>query len=704
MGVLLRTSLRLVAPLALSVVALTTVLPAAVATPAAFPQAQVAAAGLPSVPLAVRAMGTFTGVDLTWNLPADEGTADGVTGFVVHRIANGAETTYSVARGPATAHSWADVQRIPGATYAVVGVNADGEGPASTPVEAAPRSEAITVASTAKGSDGVTRTYLGQLAAQGATQVVPLAASGATQQVDPDIAVSPDGRQVAFSQGRTSLWSVSAVAPQAPPVKILDGSSGIAKPAWSPDGTRIAVERLQPDGSTCIDIVAVAGGTPIRVGCGMAGPTWLPDSQTLVVAGQTSSLLQRVQARVNGAVLTTYAGTELARDPAVSPNGLWIAYLKGTAAAMIPVGGGTAQVGDSGGTSAESLSWAPNTSGLILNRRTAAGSSLFTVPVSPEGVLRRSSAFLFDAPAGELIGSAVWQGYRVAIKPTATVVGPNLSVPFDLTGLATPVSVTCELDGTPRSPCTSPFQQTGVTSGTHVLKVSAVEAGGRGSHAVRYLNVDAVAPTAQLTSPTFDVTKAATATIAYTGADSSGIGSYDVRYRTATYLGNFGAYVTAASATKAKSITLNVAAGNELCVSVRARDVFGNVSGWTAERCFSRPLDDRALTATGWSRGTNGVYYLGTVTSSGTKGASVTRTVQAKRLFLVATKCATCGTLTVTYGGKVVGTVSLYKATTEYQAIIPLPTPSAFLSGTVKLTIRDAGKTNQLDGLAVRRT
>jgi hypothetical protein len=97
-------------------------------------------------------------------------------------------------------------------------------------------------------------------------------------------------------------------------------------------------------------------------------------------------------------------------------------------------------------------------------------------------------------------------------------------------------------------------------------------------------------------------------------------------------LATFGSYVTAAIATKATSITLNVAAGNEYCVSVRARDVFGTVSGWTAERCFSRPLDDRAMTAVGkWYRGANGVYYLGTVTSSNVNGVSLTRTVQAKR-------------------------------------------------------------------------
>jgi hypothetical protein len=48
----------------------------------------------------------------------------------------------------------------------------------------------------------------------------------------------------------------------------------------------------------------------------------------------------------------------------------------------------------------------------------------------------------------------------------------------------------------------------------------------------------------------------------------------------------------------------------------------------------------------------------------------------------------------VYYGGRWVGAVSLYKATTDYQAVLALPTPTTYLSGTVQLTVRDAGKSN----------
>src|SRR5882757_528572 len=121
MGVLLRTSLRLVAPLALSVVALTTVLPAQAVTEA-----------VPSVPLDVKAVGTFTGVELSWQAPTEW---EGLTGYVVHRTVGGTVTTYPwVATSTAsTERAWVQAERIPGATYSVAATSAEGEGPASTP-------------------------------------------------------------------------------------------------------------------------------------------------------------------------------------------------------------------------------------------------------------------------------------------------------------------------------------------------------------------------------------------------------------------------------------------------------------------------------------------------------------------------------------------------------------------------------------------
>ena len=263
----MRTFLRFATPMALSAVFLTAAVPATAVT--GFTTSTQQAASVPSVPLGVRVKGTFTGIDLAWNLPADEGTVDGVTGFVVRRSVNGTETAYTVPRTAVTTFTWQDNERLPKATYSVAAVNADGEGPSSTPGPAdtvpgatvADPTDAITVAHTVT-TGGVSRTFLGQIAVQGATHVIPIATSGPTQQVDKAIAASADGRQVVFSQAKTSLWTVSAVVPHAQPVKILDGSSGITAKSWSPDGTRIAFEREQ-DGTSCVEVIGATGGAPI---------------------------------------------------------------------------------------------------------------------------------------------------------------------------------------------------------------------------------------------------------------------------------------------------------------------------------------------------------------------------------------------------------------------------------------------------------
>jgi hypothetical protein len=696
LGVPLRTVLlRFAAPMALSAL----ILPVAAPAMASGEQA----AAVPSVPAGVRVKGTFTGIDLAWSLPADEGT--GLTGFVVHRSVNGTETTYSV---PPTKLNWQDTERLPGATYSVAAVDADGEGAASTPGPAdtlpsgpvgAP-TDAITVAHTVT-TDGVSRTFLGQIAVQGATQVIPLATSGPTQQVDKAIAASADGRQVVFSQGQTSLWTVSAVVPHAQPVKILDGSSGITAKSWSPDGTRIAFEREQ-SGTSCVEVIGAGGGTPTRVGCNLSAPSWLPDNQTLIVKDQVTGKLQRVWAKVGGAVLTTYAGTELAQHPVASPDGLWIAYFKNTSVNVIPVAGGTPVPAYPYGTSGDSISWAKFNLLLVARRTDTGSSTLQQVPVNDGRPYVNGE--LFVPPAGETVESAVWQGPRLTIAPTAPVVGPNLSVPYETTGLPS-LSVSCELDGVKTDPCpASPFKASGVAAGRHVLRIRGIEVGGRGTEAYRWLTVDSTAPTTRITGPTYDVTKAATATVTYAGADDNGVASYDVRWRIAPTAGNFGAYASVKSGTTATSVAIGLAAGYEYCISVRARDLAGNLSGWTADKCFSRPSDDRLMgAAKGWVRASNGAYYLGTATATSAKGISVSRSVQAKRLFLIATKCVTCGGLNVYYNGKYVGAVNLYKATTEYQAVIPLPVPASFLTGSVLLTTRVAGKVYQVDGLAVRR-
>ncbi len=700
----MRTTFRVLAPIVLATVGLTAALPAS-ALPA--PTKVTRAAKLPSAPLDVKLAGTLTGVDLRWTA-APDANDDAVTGYNIHRVVGGTDTV--LPWQPAwndVGYQWHESEHIPGATYSVAATNAEGEGAASTPITLPPAHRAITVGHTIWLENGNTRTYAGQIAVPGGQQVVPLAPDGPTQIIGDVVAASPDGREIAFAKGQLAIWRVRADIPHATPVQILDGSSGIIRLAWSPDGSRIAFERLQPNAGSCVEIVAATGGTPVRVGCNLQMPAWTTNSN-LIVKDQISGRLAIVQAKAAGVVTGTLAGTEQATMPSVSPDYRWIAYIDGNAPAIRPVSGGTPKLGTATEQRPAGITWSPDGSEVLMTQPIAfGGSALVTFPVGADGTLGTGET-VYRTQGTDRIGSAVWQGARVSIGSTSTPMGTTVSIPFDTNGMAGPVTTTCQLDETPAVPCTSPYQKSGVPVGSHKFRVKAVDADGHASVAFRFVLVDVTAPTVKITGPVFDVTNAATATVTYSAVDDSDtpIGSYDTRWRIAPTAGNFGAYAPVKSGTTATSVTIGLAPGYEYCVSVRARDAAGNLSAWTADRCFSRPSDDRAMSAsTGWTRTTNSAYYLGTATVTTKTGISVARSsVQAKRLWLVATKCSTCGSLTVYYNGKSVGIVDLSNPSLVYQAVVPLPVPSTFLTGSVLLTTRTAGKVYQIDGLAVRRT
>jgi hypothetical protein len=211
----------------------------------------------------------------------------------------------------------------------------------------------------------------------------------------------------------------------------------------------------------------------------------------------------------------------------------------------------------------------------------------------------------------------------------------------------------------------------------------------------------------KIVAPTSEATTAATATVQFAASDTTGAAAYDVRYRKASYLSTFGAYVQPWTNVTTTSVNLALDPGYEYCVSVRAKDRLGNMGGWSAEKCFSRPMDDRAIGAptAGWSRISWSAFYLNTATQTSSYGASLTRTVQGKRFYLVATRCPTCGLVAVYLGGKYIGAVNLASATTQRQAVLALPAQASVFSGTLTVTVRSpTGKGVQIDGLAVRRS
>jgi hypothetical protein len=667
----------------------------------------------PDAPTEVKALSTYSGVDLSWRAPFSGNSK--LTGFVVRRSVNGIDTTFQL---PPDQYRWTEPHPSGGpngATYRVSAVNEIGNGPEGAGVS--PRSyvpEQLTVFAGRTGEPA----SLGDLALPVAQQIVPEDKAPAGERTE--LTGSPNGRDLAYTlaEGETDgLWLRTRDSSGAVADRKLLLAPGIRHPAWSPDGARIAFTASGGGSTTCVDVIGVADGSVVRVGCGIDFPTWNSDSRALIVQDKrlAGAPLARVEAREQGARIATLPGSAGATNPTIAPTGTWLAFLpsgKNNQVGFLPIGGGTPKLTTVPSGTVEAISW--DTTGERLGVLLRSGDTDLIERLDARAVMTSDEIvqwdYVYGTGSGERIADFTWQGQRPVIKPTPSISGRSISIPFDISALRVE-AVSCLLDEVHYSAgCTSPFTATGLSTGTHKLQVSASFTGypstnNYRAYATRTFYVDATGPVTQIVSPTYATTVAPRATVRYAGTDISGVTSYDVRFRRASYGGTFGAYAQPWTGIKTTSVDLGISPGYEYCFSARARDKFGTIGAWSPDRCFSRALDDRSLTASsGWTRQTSSLLYLGTGTSTGTYNASLTRTVQAKRVFVVATRCPTCGTAAVYLGTRYIGVLNLYAATTQRQVIVALPAQSAVFSGTLRIAARSSGKLIQIDGLGVRRT
>jgi uncharacterized delta-60 repeat protein len=218
---------------------------------------------------------------------------------------------------------------------------------------------------------------------------------------------------------------------------------------------------------------------------------------------------------------------------------------------------------------------------------------------------------------------------------------------------------------------------------------------------------DVAAPVPSTTAPSGLWTLSRSVPLAWTARDASPVASYDVRTRRATYRGSLPASPTllvGATTARARTVT-GVAEGSTLCMSVRARDVWGLTSAWVAERCTSVPLAPSQLQAgKGVKSKPSTGTYAGKVLVATKKGATIKRSgVTAKRLALVATTCARCGKVKVYLGSDLLRTVSLKSPGTRKRAVISIATFSRVRSGTVKIKVVSSGKKVRVEGLGVSK-
>ncbi|MEP6761024.1 MAG: choice-of-anchor D domain-containing protein [Sporichthyaceae bacterium] len=294
------------------------------------------------------------------------------------------------------------------------------------------------------------------------------------------------------------------------------------------------------------------------------------------------------------------------------------------------------------------------------------------------------------------------------IIPAVPVQDSSASLPFTQSHAPAGTTYTCSLNSGSAAPCTSPWTASGLATGVYSLVVTAHEPGIDRESSPRSFTVDTTAPTAAISALAIvALTSPLAISVTATDTGGAGVGSYDIRYRRAAWNAGFGAYTYPTGwAARNTAVSLSLTGGYEYCFSTRARDRAGNVSGWSPERCTSRPLDDVSLTrSSGWTRLSGNQFYRSTVTRSTVHGAALSRTgAQARQLFLLATTCSTCGSVDIYLGSRRLQTVSLVTSSTRYSAVITGPRLTGVVTGTLRIVIRSTGHRVDIDGVAFRRT
>jgi hypothetical protein len=176
---------------------------------------------------------------------------------------------------------------------------------------------------------------------------------------------SPDGRFVAFDSDRGGVRAVYVAEHDGSNVRRISGDGYAALPTWSPDGSRLAFVRAEPDRPSVWNlwIQPLAGGAAERITEYRYGQTWaaswFPDGHRIAYSHETDLVIFDL---TNGrmTVVVSPVHGRLVRTPAVSPDGSRIVFQVFRAGAwMLNLADGSMQCVLADPT-AEEFAWAPD--------------------------------------------------------------------------------------------------------------------------------------------------------------------------------------------------------------------------------------------------------------------------------------------------------------------------------------------------------
>jgi hypothetical protein len=188
--------------------------------------------------------------------------------------------------------------------------------------------------------------------------------------------------------------------------------------------------------------------------------------------------------------------------------------------------------------------------------------------------------------------------------------------------------------------------------------------------------------------------------VTWTAVSGTGV-KYDVRMKSApASFGTFSSFSTIKTGLTATTFQFQGAQGNTYCFGVRASKGATH-SAFSNTKCTAVPFDDRSVARDGdWQAKKAFGYYLNTFLVTKTHNDTLTKDgMHAAAVAVLATKCPTCGVISVTFGGTT-KSFDLHAATTKRKVVFIVDVGTVH-TGTVTIKVTSTNETVQIDGLGV---